>query len=591
MTSDAYSLDNSSNLIIKKAYKEFFVSSFFETFTYVIGTLVDTAVSGLLFDMNALAGVGICSTFMTFFFLIASLLLDGFIILISNSIGRGNITKANKQFSTMFYINLSTCMLFIIAFIPFSNNVVYFLGAKDPLIRAYANTYFRISLIAMLFNQVQFALYKMMLLLGYKRGCAMKSVVCSVFNIMASLFFVLILGTGIEGLGYGTIFGYICGMIFLLIVYFAKPQSLKFYFRLGKESITWTLQALRYSIPNLANQIGDFVTGVVLNNIIAIFIGPAGLAIYTVFQSIKTLETCTTEPASTTLSNLTSTLMGACDVSGIKKVIKSNFSFPIIISIILSVVFLIFKVPILSVFGVTDSIMINTLTGAFVWLILVCILKIVNDTSVSFYTIAGHTLFASFFTVGADFLLYVPTTALLIGRFGLGISMVWVMYPACYITFFICIYLFLAKRAGKMRLSLDDIMMLPSDLYNDKNLLNYSMIVKKDSVPANFEKMHSFLIDHGYDVKTAYRCELCLEELSMRILEQDKKPTYIDIRLFVSENHLKFSIRADGPANNYLVFEKKDEFDGIGIEIVRNISQNVSYNYMAGFNVLNVEVM
>ena len=102
MTSDAYSLDNSSNLIIKKAYKEFFVSSFFETFTYVIGTLVDTAVSGLLFDMNALAGVGICSTFMTFFFLIASLLLNGFIILISNFIGRGNATRQNKQSPTLF---------------------------------------------------------------------------------------------------------------------------------------------------------------------------------------------------------------------------------------------------------------------------------------------------------------------------------------------------------------------------------------------------------------------------------------------------------------------------------------------------------
>jgi len=63
-----------ANRIVNQAYKEYFLIGFAGSFVYTIGTLVDTSISGLLFDMDALAGVGITRTFITFYTLLSSLL-------------------------------------------------------------------------------------------------------------------------------------------------------------------------------------------------------------------------------------------------------------------------------------------------------------------------------------------------------------------------------------------------------------------------------------------------------------------------------------------------------------------------------------
>ena len=134
-------------------------------------------------------------------------------------------------------------------------------------------------------------------------------------------------------------------------------------------------------------------------------------------------------------------------------------------------------------------------------------------------------------------------------------------------------------------------MLLPKKYYDNKNLLEFSMEVKKNQ---NFEKIdgiRQFLEDHNYDEATVYQCEACLEELLIRVLAKKKKPTYVDIRLFIQDDNLRFSMRDNGPMKNHLIVDDtENKEENVGISIVRKMARAVNYSYMAGFNVLNVEI-
>jgi hypothetical protein len=118
------------------------------------------------------------------------------------------------------------------------------------------------------------------------------------------------------------------------------------------------------------------------------------------------------------------------------------------------------------------------------------------------------------------------------------------------------------------------------------------MEVKKNQSFEKIDGIRKFLEDHNYDEATVYQCEACLEELLIRVLKDKKKPTYVDIRLFVQDDSLRFSMRDDGPMNNHLIVDEteKCELNNAGISIVRKMANTVSYSYMAGFNVLNVKI-
>jgi hypothetical protein len=173
----------------------------------------------------------------------------------------------------------------------------------------------------------------------------------------------------------------------------------------------------------------------------------------------------------------------------------------------------------------------------------------------------------------------------------IGVSGVWYAYLANHLVFFATAVVVISIKTGHVPRNMDEAMLLPKKYYDNKNLLEFSMEVKKNQ---NFEKIdgiRQFLEDHNYDEATVYQCEACLEELLIRVLAKKKKPTYVDIRLFIQDDNLRFSMRDNGPMKNHLIVDDtENKEENVGISIVRKMARAVNYSYMAGFNVLNVEI-
>lgn len=577
-----------ANRIVNQAYKEYFLIGFAGSFVYTIGTLVDTSISGLLFDMDALAGVGITRTFITFYTLLSSLLFQGMKVILGNAVGRGESEKANRFFSASAYVNIGVSILLGLAIIPFASQMLYLLGARDAEINAYATTYLRASLIAQVCHQFAHAPYDYMLMLGYKKECSFKNVVRSVTNIVASLFLVQVVGMGIEALGYGAAIGYLCTFAYLVISYKMHPTSMKFYIRPGKEAFGKIKVALSYAMPDVTHNMGEFVTGTVLNNAVALTVGSTGLAILSLFKTIRQLATSAIAPSTESMSALSLTMLGSHDISGLKQTVKGSVTIPSIATFLLSTALFILRRPVLAVFGATDPVIVSAMTSAFACLIAVSVFNVLNDTVLNFYTITGHRFISSVSFV-INCALYMGFAVLLVNL--IGVSGVWYAYLANHLVFFATAVVVISIKTGHVPRNMDEAMLLPKKYYDNKNLLEFSMEVKKNQ---NFEKIdgiRQLLEDHNYDEATVYQCEACLEELLIRVLAKKKKPTYVDIRLFIQDDNLRFSMRDNGPMKNHLIVDDtENKEENVGISIVRKMARAVNYSYMAGFNVLNVEI-
>lgn len=258
----------------------------------------------------------------------------------------------------------------------------------------------------------------------------------------------------------------------------------------------------------------------------------------------------------------------------------------LIVLVAVATLLAIFNTQVLALFGVTDPELISTLFNCFLWLIPIGILTMLFQGMANFYNSTNHVGLSTALLIAGNSVFYGVAFFLLMPV--LGISAAWVSYAVAYallIPVTLLAYRIVAHKVFPR--SAHDIMLLPQEFYDEKNLLNFSL-GKDDRDLQKIADVQTFIQDSGIDDKTAMRCALCVEELAARAFKGN--PHIVDIRLFTLEGNVHICLRDDGKADNHLVFTPADEADAAGVRMVREMAKSVSYSYMSGFNVLSVEM-
>lgn len=576
---------SNKNNVLKNGYISYFWVLFFNALVLAISDVMDTAMAGSIFNLDALAAVSICGLYGTLIYMITKALTQGYGIAMGKAMGKGDKEATNILFTQSLCVQILICTFFAVIAFVFASPLVYLFGAHDEKIISYAIPYLRMIGISSIFIAPNQVFNRAMMLYGYKKECSVLGMVELVLNVVFSLLFALVFKMGVTGLALGTAVGKISSSLYMYMCCRLKPRGLTMCFSM--KNLFSSLKSASYGgLPICTTDLGDIVLGTILNNIIAFTIGTEGLAVFALYKSIRRFGKITTKGSVHSLSFLATTLFGARDVEGLKYTLKTSNRMPVLVSIVFSVIMLIFRVPILNVFGCTDTALYSLMTGAFLWLILRNAICTVQKNITSFYNFTGKIGLSIMWAVEVDIIIYIPVCILSLKLF--GISGIWIGDALTYVLFFIINSAVILIKKRKMFISTEDFMLLPKDFYDEKNLLNFSITNKGQQVFCVAEQVESFLINHGYNKKIAAHCALCIEELMTRIVK--KNANVMDIRLFVSEGNINLSIRDDGEANNHLVYEPVDLADGAGIRIIRNSSKSVDYKYMAGFNALNVQL-
>lgn len=578
------------DVIVKKSFNRSFMSVLLTWITYQISSLLDTMMSGNFFDTDALTAVGLTGTYVLLLYLIMDSLSVGSGICIGNAIGRGDHKQVNEYYSLTVYAMIFTGIVFTFVSAVFPHQIAFLIGARDESIMAYTVSYVRVFGFCTIPYGINYLLQTLLLMFGKKKAYITNSVVFMVANIIASLTFTQVFNMGVEGLALGTLVGNVVSVIQSALCFVGKNKDLI--------SFVWRVNDVRKKIPHLisrclptfSNNSTEVVADFVLNNVVAICVGTTGLTILALFYSMKQIIAIVIGALDETVSSCVSVLFGARDINGIKQIMKSSMGIPLLSCLVLTGLMVIFRTPVLGLFGVDDPALVSAMLPYMSVLIVSGFAATITYMLSPLYANTDNPRYGIVCAVVPDTVICLPVACILIAL--IGMKGLWIAELVSYVAFFGVLYLLIWHKTKKKVKTLDDVMMLPKEYYDDKEVIAISIKKDMDTAVDISQRIQNFLLERGADKKKAYYAALCTEELSALVKEAAKgnHESYIDIQVFMSKQSIKLSIRDNGPKCNYLLHDPEDPVSGIGIKIVRNIAKDVSYTNLIGMNLLNVEI-
>lgn len=581
-----------NNVIISKSFNKCFLSVLATWVVYQISAMLDTLMSGSFFNADALTGVGISCTFVMLMYVVMDSLSIGGSICIGNALGRGEKSEVvSSYFSLTVRGMFGIGGLLTIVALFFPAQIAFLFGARDATIAQYAIRYIRVFGLCVIPYGVNYLLQVLMLQFGYNKAYVINNILFLLINLASSLLNVKVFHMGVEGLALGSVIGTVSSLTFSGIAFFIRQKgAIKLSFHRIPDGKKKFHLILSRSLPTFSNNSTSIVLQIVQNNVVVLCLGTSGLTVLALMYSLKELLYIINGATDESVSTYISVLFGARDVAGIKQVIRSSLKLPMLSSVILTVLMFVFRVPLLGLFGVEDSALIATMTPFMLSYIFGYLLYNITYILSPLYANTGNPVYGMLCAVLPDTGFYLPIACLLV--WAIGINGLWIGELIAYLLFFAALYFLISRRIKKRPRSLDDLMLLPKEYYDDRSVMSISIKKNMDLVTGISEKIQHFLTNRGADEKKAYYAALCLEELAVLIAESAKnRPgSYIDINVFMNGPAVKLSIRDNGPECNYLLYDPEDTISGIGIKIVRKIAEDVKYKYLVGLNMLNVEL-
>lgn len=422
-------MEQQKELFSNKDLKSMIISLFLEQLLVMFVGMADTLVVSYVGEA-AVSGVSLVNQFNTIFIYLFTAVASGGAVIISQYIGRNEISYAGKSSSQLFMF--STLFSVLVAILVLIGNKVMlqllFGKVEDSVMQA-CITYLRISAYsypALAIYNAGAAVYRS---LGKTSVTMYLSVASNIINVIGNIIGVFVLDIGVAGVAWSSLIARTFSALIITVLCFSKKNKVVYHIR-------WILQWNKYlmkrilniAIPNgIENAIFQLVK-VALSSIVALF-GTYQIAANGVAQSIWSMAAL----AGVSMGPVFITIIGQCMGSKDVEVASHYFRKLIKITLLLSIVwnFLIFLLTPLFMNFYSLSLETKKLV---IWLVLIHNifnaiafpfsgalsngLRAAGDVKFTMYVSVASTIF------GRLFLSYFLGITLHLGVIGIAIAMV-----------------------------------------------------------------------------------------------------------------------------------------------------------------------
>lgn len=422
-------MEQQKELFSNKDLKSMIISLFLEQLLVMLVGMVDTLVVSYVGEA-AVSGVSLVNQFNTIFIYLFTAVASGGAVIISQYIGRNEISYAGKSSSQLFMF--STLFSVLVAILVLIGNKVMLqllFGKVEDSVMQSCITYLRISAYsypALAIYNAGAAVYRS---LGKTSVTMYLSVASNIINVIGNIIGVFVLDIGVAGVAWSSLIARTFSALIITVLCFSKKNKVIYH-------INWILQWNKYlmkrilniAIPNgIENAIFQLVK-VALSSIVALF-GTYQIAANGVAQSIWSMAAL----AGVSMGPVFITIIGQCMGSKDVEVATHYFRKLIKITLLLSIVwnFLIFLLTPLFMNFYSLSLETKKLV---IWLVLIHNifnamafpfsgalsngLRAAGDVKFTMYVSVASTIF------GRLFLSYFLGITLHLGVIGIAIAMV-----------------------------------------------------------------------------------------------------------------------------------------------------------------------
>lgn len=582
--------------MIQKLFRQMSTAQIISAMTTTLCLLIDSIVIGRLVGVDAMSAYGIASPLLIIFAALGTMMVNGVQVQLGKAIGRGDTNGANACYSTSILQSLGLGAVWILLVYAAGNPLCTLLGAGTPsadnVVFQLTGDYLRGFMLGAPFFFLSQIMSAYLQAAGKRKLLLISVIAMTVTDVVFDLLSVFVFHSGMFGIGLASGMSYLAAFA-VGLGYFLKKNCL-FRFRFHSFQPQSAVGVLRAGGPVLLNQVFFTVRTLVFNLLLLDLGGNLAVAAFAVFTTLCNLMYSIGVGTGSVALMLSSIFYNEEDRTSLHSLVRAMVPHTTMLIAAAVLVGELAAPWLIRLFLGADpemlAIAVPGLRLVLIWLIPNVLCGLFKNYFQGIRRTWITNLVAFLQAIG----LMLPSVWLFSRLFGL--TGFWIGSVVGQFLTLLVIAILVWVKCGRMSFSAEAFSYLSPDFgAQPENCRDLTILDVETAVLAS-QTLCDFCREKGVDAKTAMLIGLCVEEMTVNIIEhgftKDKLSHNVDVRLVIGEDKRIIRIRDNcvnfDPTNYLELHQSSDPAAHIGLRMVMAMVKEAIYVNTLGLNNLTL---
>lgn len=582
--------------MIQKLFRQMSTTQIISALTATLCLLIDSIVIGRLVGVDAMSAYGVASPLLIIFAALGTMMVNGVQVQLGKAMGRGDTNGANACYSTSILQSLGLGAVWILLVYAAGNPLCTLLGAGTPsadnVVFQLTGDYLRGFMLGAPFFFLSQIMSAYLQAAGKRKLLLISVIAMTVTDVVFDLLGVFVFHSGMFGIGLASGMSYLAAFA-VGLGYFLKKNCL-FRFRFHSFQPQSAVGILRAGSPVLLNQVFFTVRTLVFNLLLLDFGGNLAVAAFAVFTTLCNLMYSIGVGTGSVALMLSSIFYNEEDRTSLHSLVRAMVPHTTMLIAAAVLVGELAAPWLIRLFLGADpemlAIAVPGLRLVLIWLIPNVLCGLFKNYFQGIRRTRITNLVAFLQAIG----LMLPSVWLFSRLFGL--TGFWIGSVVGQFLTLLVIAILVWVKCGRMSFSAEAFSYLSPDFgAQPENCRDLTILDVETAVLAS-QTLCDFCREKGVDAKTAMLIGLCVEEMTVNIIEhgftKDKLSHNVDVRLVIGEDKRIIRIRDNcvnfDPTNYLELHQSSDPAAHIGLRMVMAMVKEAIYVNTLGLNNLTL---
>lgn len=526
---------------------------------------------------------------------VSILLFSGATILCGSSMGRNQVEKLPGLFSLGLALSTLVSAVFITLMLLLSVLDLSGFLAQDPVVRPVFNRYLLGQAIGVLPFLLGNQLSAFLSMENQIRRTAAASLVLIAVNIALNFLFVRLLRWGEFGLALASSLSMWTYFAVEVQYFFSGKTSLRFRLR----GISWSEcgSLVRIGFPGAATNVYQTLRGLIVNALITLYVGSAGLSAFAASDSILRFFWAIPSGMVAVSRMLISVSIGEEDRQTLVDVMRNMVRRFLPLMSAVSLLIILLAIPFTRFFYRDSTAPVYMMT---VWgfrILPLCMpLSVICMHFVCYGQASGKQALVHILSVLDGVICVAGFSALLVPLIGMNGVYIANVLNGVVTTLVICLYAW--KKNRRFPHNLEELMVIPEGFgVPEADRLDLT-VDSMEEIVSIAQAVQTFCREKGIDERRATLAGLFLEEMAGNVVDhgfhRDRKRHTVDVRVVYKGGGILLRIKDDcvpfDPAERSAMTDPAAPEKNIGIRMVYSMAKDIRYQNILGLNVLTIQI-
>ena len=582
--------------MIQKLFRQMSTTQIISALTATLCLLIDSIVIGRLVGVDAMSAYGVASPLLIIFAALGTMMVNGVQVQLGKAMGRGDTNGANACYSTSILQSLGLGAVWILLVYAAGNPLCTLLGAGTPsadnVVFQLTGDYLRGFMLGAPFFFLSQIMSAYLQAAGKRKLLLISVIAMTVTDVVFDLLGVFVFHSGMFGIGLASGMSYLAAFA-VGLGYFLKKNCL-FRFRFHSFQPQSAVGILRAGSPVLLNQVFFTVRTLVFNLLLLDLGGNLAVAAFAVFTTLCNLMYSIGVGTGSVALMLSSIFYNEEDRTSLHSLVRAMVPHTTMLIAAAVLVGELAAPWLIRLFLGADpemlAIAVPGLRLVLIWLIPNVLCGLFKNYFQGIRRTRITNLVAFLQAIG----LMLPSVWLFSRLFGL--TGFWIGSVVGQFLTLLVIAILVWVKCGRMSFSAEAFSYLSPDFgAQPENCRDLTILDVETAVLAS-QTLCDFCREKGVDAKTAMLIGLCVEEMTVNIIEhgftKDKLSHNVDVRLVIGEDKRIIRIRDNcvnfDPTNYLELHQSSDPAAHIGLRMVMAMVREAIYVNTLGLNNLTL---